>query len=108
MFSIFKKKSPDMTNAERIPMSALMKLMAQNDILEIELLIDGKVIKIGVSSDYDHRRTPAYFDKRYYLDEEEYLTPDEFSRSFAALTTETIVTVLRIDGVAPKHYKFDR
>ena len=108
MFSIFKKKSPDMTNAERITMSALMKLMAQNDILEIELLIDGKVIKIGVSSDYDHRRTPDYFDKRYYLGEEEYLTPDEFSRSFAALTTETIVTVLRIDGVAPKHYKFDR
>ena len=108
MFSIFKKKSPDMTNAERIPMSALMKLMAQNDILEIELLIEGKVVKIGVSSDYDHRRTPAYFDKRYYIDEEEYLTPDEFSHSFAALTTETIVTVLRIDGVAPKHYKLDR
>lgn len=108
MFSIFKKKSPDTTNAERIPMSALMKLMAQNDILEIELLIEGKVIKIGVSSDYDHRRSPDYFDKRYYLGEKEYLTPDEFSRSFAALTTETIVMVLRIDGVAPKHYKFDR
>ena len=108
MFSIFKKKSPDMTNAERIPLSALIKLMAQNDTLEIELLIEGKVVKIGVSSDYDHRRTPEYFDKRYYLDEEEYLTSDEFSRSFAALTTETIVTVLRIDSVAPKHYKFDR
>lgn len=108
MFSVFKKKSPDMTKAERIAMSALMKLMAENDILEIELLIEGRVIKMGVNSDYDHRRTPAYFDKCYYLGEDVYPTPDGFSRSFAALTTQTIVTVLRIDGVSPKYYKFDR
>lgn len=108
MFSFFKKKVVDTADAENIAFSVIMKLLSENDILELELLQNGAVLKIGVSSDYDHRRNPEYFDKRYYIADTEYLSPAEFSRAFASLSTQTIQTVLRIDGVAPKHYHFDR
>ena len=108
MFSFWKKKSTDASQAEQIAMSALMKLMRENDVLEIELLLDGKVLKIGVSSDYDHRREPEFFEKRYYIGDSEYLSPADFSRAFAQRSTRTIQTVLRIDGVAPGHYRFER
>ena len=106
MFSCFKKKAVDAFDAENIAFSAIMKLLSENDILELELLHNGAVLKIGVSSDYDHRRNPEYFDKRYYIADTENLSPAEFSRAFAS--TQTILTVLRIDGVPPKHYLFDR
>ena len=108
MFSCFKKKAVDASDAENIAFSAIMKLLSENDILELELLHNGVVLKIGVSSDYDHRRNPEYFDKRYYIADTEYLSPAEFSRAFASLSTQTILSVLRIDGAAPKHYHFDR
>ena len=106
MFSCFKKKAVDASGAENIAFSAIMKLLSENDILELELLHNGAVLKTGVSSDYDHRRNPEYFDKRYYIADTEYLSPAEFSRAFAS--TQTMLTVLRIDGAAPKHYHFDR
>lgn len=108
MFSFWQKKSPDASQAERIAMSALMKLMEENDILEIELLLDGKVLKIGVSSDYDRRKKPDFFDKRYYMGDTEYPSPAAFSQAFAQRSVQSIQTVLRIDGVAPRHYRFDR
>ncbi|MBE6950781.1 MAG: hypothetical protein E7451_05525 [Ruminococcaceae bacterium] len=108
MFSFFKKKAVDASDAENIAFSAIMTLLSENDILELELLHNGAVLKIGVSSDYDHRSKPEYFDKRYYIGETEYLSPAEFSRAFASLSTQTMQTVLRIDGAAPKHYHFDR
>lgn len=105
MFSFWKKNAPE---TEQIAMSALMKLMAEQDVLEIELLLDGKVLKIGVSSDYDHRRKPEFFDKRYYIGDSEYPSPAQFAQAFAQLSTGTTQNVLRIDGVSPKHYSFDR
>lgn len=108
MFSFFKKKDPDTSRAEQIAMSALMKLMAENDLLEIELLLEEKVLKIGVSSNYDHRRKPEYFDKRYYIDETEYPSPAAFAQAFSKISARTTQTVLRIDGVAPMHYNFNR
>ena len=108
MFSCFKKKVVDASDAEKIAFSAITKLLSENDILELELLHNGSVLKIGVSSDYDHRSKPEYFDKRYYIEETEYLSPAAFSRAFASLSTQTMLTVLRIDGAAPKHYHFDR
>ena len=42
----FGKRKKNEVMTEEIAMSALMKLMAENDILEIELLIDGKLLKI--------------------------------------------------------------
>ena len=108
MFSFFKKKAVDASDAEDIAFSTIMKLLSENDILEFELLHNGAVLKIGVSSNYDHRRNPEYFDKRYYIADTEYLSPAEFSRAFALLSTQPLQTVLRIDGVAPKHYHIDR
>ena len=104
----FKKKSINTSEAEQIAISSLLKLLRENDILEIELLLDGKIVKIGVNSDYDHRKTPEFFDKRYYIGDNEYLSPTEFSHAFAELSTQTQQTVLRIDGVAPKYYHFER
>ena len=108
MFSFFKKKAVDTSDAESIAFSAIMKLLSESDILELELLHNGAVLKIGVSSDYDHRRNPEYFDKRYYIADTEYLSPAVFSRALASMSTQTMLTVLRIDGAAPKHYHFDR
>lgn len=108
MFSLFKKKSIDTSKAEQIAMSSLLRLLNENDILEIELLWQEEVVKIGVSSDYDHRKTPEFFDKRYYIGDTEYLSPTEFSHAFTRLSNQTLQTVLLIDGVAPKHYHFER
>ncbi len=108
MFHFFKKNTQDASQSEQIAMSALLKLMEENDILEIELLTDGKILKIGVSSDYDRRRKQDFFDKRYYIGDMEYPSPADFSRAFAAISSQTMQTVLRIDGVAPKHYYFER
>lgn len=108
MFSLFKKKTIDTSDAEQIAVSALLKLMSENDILEIDLLINENVVKIGVSSDYDRRKTPEFFDKRYYIRETEYLSPADFSQAFSKLSSQAIQTVLQIDGVAPKYYNFDR
>ena len=105
---LFGKRKKDEVMTEEIAMSALMKLMAENDILEIELLIDGKLLKIGVSSDHDQRKKPAFFDKRYYIEDSEYSSADSFSRAFSQLSSRTMQTVVRIDGVEPRFYHFDR
>ena len=104
----FKKKSINTSEAEQIAISSLLKLLRENDILEIELLLNGKIVKIGVNSDYDHRKAPEFFDKRYYIGDNEYLSPIEFSHAFTELSPQTRQTVLRIDGVAPKYYHFER
>ena len=108
MFSLFGKRKMDRKKTEEIAIYALMKLMSENDILEIELLVDGKLLKIGVSSDYDHRKKPDFFDKRYYIEDTEYCSPDAFSHAFSRISSRIMQTVVRIDGVAPQYYHFDR
>ena len=107
MFLLGKRKK-DEVMTEEIALSALMKLMSENDILEIELLVDGKLLKIGVSSDHDHRKKTDFFDKRYYIEDIEYSSADLFSHAFSQLSNRTMQTVVRIDGVEPRFYHFDR
>ena len=46
----FRKKSINTSEAEQIAISSLLKLLRENDILEIELLLNGKIVKIGFVS----------------------------------------------------------
>ena len=49
----------------------IIKLLLDNDIIDIKIKINESIVKIGASSDYS-RFYDKFFDKLYYIDDTEY------------------------------------
>lgn len=81
-------------------MSEIIRLIDKNDIVEIIIYTNQKTIKIGASSDCKYSDS-NFFDKKYYIDDAEYDTLDEFECVLLSHLSSDKIWVLSIDGIAP-------
>ena len=90
-----RKKAYDM------PVDKIVSLAEENDIIEFMIAADDKKIKIGASSDYEYNK---FFDKRFYIEKQEYENIDEFREKVQEFSDNGTIKVVSIDGVSPKYY----
>lgn len=82
-----------------------LKMMDENDILDVVIQNNGHKVSIRASSDL----TPdseEFFDKAFYIEKTEYQTLEQLADALSQLLgTQADVEVLSIDGLAPKYFK---
>lgn len=105
-----KKKSQKIDNMKKIKsrkytFDQFLKMMDENDILDVVIQKDGHKVSVRASSDL----TPdsgEFFDKAFYIGKTEYQTLEQLADALSQLLgTQADVEVLSIDGLAPKHFR---
>ena len=75
----------------------IVKLVFENDIIEIEAIHNGQPIKMGSSSDCKHNSS-KFFDKKYYLASSSFNSLDEFQLELEEFLDGQKLEVIAIDG----------
>lgn len=88
------------SNLKCFNISEIIVLIDKNDIIEIIIYANQKTMKIGASSDCKYSDS-VFFDKKYYIDDAEYDTLDEFKCALLSRLPNDKIWVLFIDGIAP-------
>ncbi len=101
---IKQKKRKGTSKSRMLSIDDIVSLVAKNDIIEIELLIGEKTILVGASSDCN-KGDSNFFDKRYYVEKDEYDSIVLFVEALNSLDCNDLFEVLLIDGVSPYSYK---
>lgn len=105
-----KKKSQKVSDAKKVKsrkyaFDKFVRMMEENDILDVVILCNGHTVSVRASSDYT-AEAGQFFDKCYYVGKTEYQTLDELADALSQLLgTQADVEVLSIDGLAPKYFK---
>ena len=96
-----KKKSITQEDCVEKSKSEIKRLLRENDIIEFTVLLEGKMSTIGASSVTD---SPAgeFYDKRYYVNDEEYDSFNSFCLSLEESFSDEILYVYSMDGVKLK------
>lgn len=77
-------------------------IMAEkNDIIEIQIIEDGRCLNVGSSSDCK-AGSSKFFDKMFYIGKEEFKNIEDFKKSLTACSTNGELSVIKIDGIKPK------
>lgn len=79
-------------------------ILNENDIIELIIKSDKEIIRIGSSSCLD--RFNDFSDKKYYINDSEYDTIDEFTEELKKIYPGGRVTICSIDGISPKKTKY--
>ena len=80
----------------------VMLLVEQNDIIEFEIRTDRGLILAGSSSDCKNSSS-NFFDKKYYIEENEYETISDFREAMISFSKDGALAVYAIDGVKQKN-----
>ena len=91
-----KKKTGRNAKTKLMDISKIIELLKSNDVIEISLLVDKKVMFIGTRSDYD-RWTEKFFDKQYYIDDAVYTSAEELQNALYPYTTAGLLNVISIE-----------
>ena len=81
----------------------IISLVENNDIIEIEIISDKKVVKVGSSAVSDMGES-RFSDKRFYIGDKEIIQLNDFRRELEMYSTDGYYQVALIDGVSPKDY----
>lgn len=87
--------------AKNISVDEVLSLVKNNDIIEIDIIFDNALIKMGTSSDCNYGSS-KFFDKLYYIGSEEFIELDKFKLSLNKYSINDLITVLKIDGIFVK------
>ena len=103
LFYVWKNKKAKQERVEFIittpfDLERVINLVKENDIIEFEIKSTGGIIKVGSSSDCKVGDS-VFFDKRFYIEENEYLTSEEFETEILWHTVDGKLNVISIDGV---------
>lgn len=99
----FNKHNQDSV-ADRPPDSTLMSidkiivLVCENDVIELEVWVNGRIINIGASADCKPSGV-EFFDKRYFIDKHEYDDVMQFEKELVYSVGENQIHVVSIDGI---------
>lgn len=77
----------------------IFAMMKQNDIIEFEIVVGDKILKIGSSSDCKNSSC-VFFDKRYYIDNVEYEQWTCFEDAWKNIDDNEFLNVISIDGLS--------
>lgn len=98
-----KKQPTKPTNITNLSIEKVIGIVSENDIIEIEVYADKKVIKIGASADCKYSSS-VFEDKLFYIADSEYDTIGLFSDALRILFSDGNIPVSRIDGLPLKYY----
>lgn len=105
-----KKKSQKVSDTKKVKsrkyaFDEFLKMMDENDILDVVILCNGRTVSVRASSDYT-AEAGRFFDKCYYVGKTEYQTLDELADALVQLLgNNPAVEVTSIDGLTPKYFK---
>lgn len=105
-----KKKPQKVSDAKKVKsrkyaFDEFLKMMDENDILDVVILCNGRTVSVRASSDYT-AEAGRFFDKCYYVGKTEYQTLDELADALVQLLgNNPAVEVTSIDGLTPKYFK---
>ena len=109
VFELFKvhenrkkaKRNPSALPTKSVDQQEILRLVRENDIVEIEALHNKQIVHLGTSAE-SHAGSSRFFNKRFYIDDREYLTEEEFIQAIAPyLDHRETVQVYTIDGLKP-------
>ena len=97
------RKTAKSITVKTVPHSieTVIEVVFKNDIVEIEALSEGKIIKMGACADCE-KNGFAFKDKAYYLMDTEYPTIELFQKALVDRFPEGIVPLFKIDGLPPR------
>ena len=90
------KQAGSTAKTKPMDISKIIELLKNNDIIEISILANEKVLFIGTSSDYNHR-AKEFFDKQYYIDDVIYTSAEELQNALYPYTTAGLLKVISIE-----------
>ena len=93
-----KRKKFDFMTTTSFDMERVIHLVKENDIIEFEIQSTDGIQKIGSSSDCKLVDS-VFYDKRFYVGENEYLTSEEFESKLLQYAIDGKIDVISIDGV---------
>lgn len=76
----------------------ILSLLMMNDIIEITIVSDNQIFKVGASSDC-RPDSSRFFDKRYYINTTDYETIDNLKEVIFSNCKDGKLCVIAIDGV---------
>lgn len=79
-------------------LNEIMSLINQNDIIDIVIISNDRIVRIGSSSDYNNF-SGLFFDKRYYIDKTEYIQIRDFESELESFSHNGILWVHSIDSI---------
>ena len=79
----------------------VIDLTKKYDIIEFEIMFKENIVKTGTSAD-SKSQSSSPFDKKFYIEQEEYLTAEEFEKALSSYIEDGKINVIAIDGVKPK------
>ena len=88
----------------RCGLKKIETILTENDIIELSVKTNNKVIRIGSSSYLDTYNNLT--GKKYYINDSEYDTIDEFTEELKKIYPGGRVTICSIDGISPKKTKY--
>lgn len=95
------KRDVEKLRTKKYAVDDIVAMAEQEDILEIEIKFDGKIVKVGSSSDSCPGRSD-FFDKAYFCNAgklEEMESIEEFRERLEVYSTEGVLEVFSIDGL---------
>lgn len=93
-----KQEEGDFITTTPFGLERVINLVKENDIIEFEIKSTSGIIKVGSSSDCKLGDS-VFFDKRFYIEQNEYLTAEEFETNLLQYGIDGIINVIAIDGV---------
>ena len=93
--------SKKLQNGVFVAVEDIEKLCLSNDIIEIKIIVQGKETLIGSASDCKTSDF-NFFDKRYYVEDDEFVEFDLFQEELKKLISSDKVLVFEIDGLKRK------
>ena len=98
-----KKDSSKAQLGKTFKMEYVISLIEKNDIVEIEIKMQGQVIRVGASSDCK-AGSSVFFDKKYYIGDDEYETLELFEKALPRYATNGELRVISIDGIKAENW----
>lgn len=99
-----KHRTPD---AKPFSMDTVLKMVKENDIIELEVSGQKGTITLGTSAMSTYTSS-TFWDKRFYIGDMEYEKIEDFAQALFLLFPNGVVPVFTIDGLHPKHTVWGR
>ena len=103
-----KKEKKDlekaMARSKNLSVSYILSLLEDNDIVEILIAYEQRIIAVMASSDSRHGSS-KFFDKQYAIDDEEYLEFATFKEALLPYAIDGAFCVIEIDGVPANRHR---
>ncbi len=94
-----KKKKGEKVYTEKLPIETVIKLVSENDIVEVEACVGAGIIKIGASAESDYSSS-RFENKLFYIGNAEYETIEPFIEALNAKFPDGSLPVSRVDGLS--------